>query len=123
MAPLEWLVARMLERACAQARDESARAAELMRALAGKRLAIRVLGTPWAVDPILIESDGSTLVLVQRQRSSSTSIAATAAPVAAGAGAAEAPPSAHATLIGAPLALLALAGMDPEAPIRRGDVR
>src|SRR5579862_1773775 len=88
MAPMEWLVARMLERACAHARTESTRAAELMRAMAGKRLAIRVLGTPWAVDPILIESDGNTL-----------------AP------------------IGAPLALLALAGTDPQAPIRRGDVR
>jgi ubiquinone biosynthesis protein UbiJ len=123
MAPLEWLIARMLERACAQARDESARAAELMRALAGKRLAIRVLGTPWAVDPILIESDGGTLVPVRRARSSSTSSAASEVPVAAGAGAPELRPSADATLIGAPLALLALAGTDPRAPIRRGDVR
>jgi ubiquinone biosynthesis protein UbiJ len=123
MVPVEWLVARMLERACAQARAESTRAAELMSALAGKRLAIRVLGTPWAVDPILIESDGSALVPVQSQRSGSTSVATSEVPIAAGAGAAEAPRRADATLIGAPLALLALAGTDPQAPIRRGDVR
>jgi ubiquinone biosynthesis accessory factor UbiJ len=99
MAAVEWLVSRLLERSCARARAESSRASELLANLAGKRLAVRVLGTPWAEQPICIDSDGVTLSCVSG-------------------GAA-----ADATLVGAPVSLLALAGSDPEAPIRRGDVR
>jgi ubiquinone biosynthesis protein UbiJ len=99
MAAMEWMVSRLLERSCARARGESSRASELLTELAGKRLAVRVLGTPWAERPICIDSDGMTL--------SCTSSSA----------------AADATLIGAPVSLLALAGDDAEAPIRRGDVR
>jgi len=106
MAPIEWMIARMLERACAHARTESPRASELIAGLAGKRLAITVLGTPWAEHPLLIESDGSMLVLIQSEQSAGTGVR-----------------SPDAVLIGAPLALLALAGTDPQAPLRRGDVR
>ena len=99
MAAVEWLISRVLERGCARARTESSRASALLADIAGKRLAIRVLGTPWAERPIGIESDGTSLRCV-------TDSAAAAA-----------------TLIGAPVSLLALAGSDAEAPIRRGDVR
>lgn len=98
MAAVEWLVSRLLERSCARARAESSRASELLANLAGKRLAVRVLGTPWAEQPIGIDSDGVTLSCVSGG-------------------------AADATLVGAPVSLLALAGSDPEAPIRRGDVR
>lgn len=131
MAPVEWMVARMLERACAHARTESPRASELIATLAGKRLAVSVLGTPWAEHPILIESDGSTLALIQSEQSTSATTTAGsggtgASGASAGAGFASTPEtlrSPDAVLIGAPLALLALAGADPQAPIRRGDVR
>lgn len=99
MAAVEWLVSRLLERASSRARAESSRASALLTELSGKRLAIRVLGTPWAEQPICIDSDGMTLRCV-----SSGAVAS-------------------ATLIGAPVSLLALAGSDPEGPIRRGDVR
>jgi ubiquinone biosynthesis protein UbiJ len=99
MAAMEWVLSRLLERSCAHARTESTRASALLSELAGKRLAVRVLGTPWSQTPICIESDGMTLSCVS--------------------GAA----AASATLIGAPVSLLALAGPDPEAAIRRGDVR
>ena len=96
---MEWLISRLLERSSSRARAESVRAAELLTELTGKTLAIRVLGTPWAEQPLCIHSDGTTLSCV----SSST--------------------AASATLIGAPVSLLALSGADPEGPIRRGDVR
>ena len=99
MAAVEWLISRLLERSSARARAESTRASTLLTELAGKRLAIRVLGTPWAEQPIGIESDGMSLSCV-----TSSGVAT-------------------ATLIGAPVSLLALSGSDPEAPIRRGDVR
>ena len=99
MAAVEWLVTRLLERSSDRARTESSRASTLLAELSGKRLAIRALGTPWAEQPLCIESDGTRLSCVT-----------SSAPAAA-------------TLIGAPLSLLALAGSDPEAVIRRGDVR
>jgi ubiquinone biosynthesis accessory factor UbiJ len=99
MAAVEWLVSRLLERSSSRARAESVRAGALLAELAGKPLAIRVLGTPWAEQPFCIHSDGMTLTCV------SSSAAASA------------------TLIGAPVSLLALTGSDPEGPIRRGDVR
>jgi ubiquinone biosynthesis accessory factor UbiJ len=99
MAAVEWLVTRLLERSCDRARTESSRASTLLTELSGKRLAIRALGTPWAEQPLCIESDGTRL-----------SCMASSTPAAA-------------TLIGAPVSLLALAGSDPEAVIRRGDVR
>lgn len=98
MAAVEWLISRLLERSSARARAESSRASALLAEVAGRRLAIRVLGTPWAEQPFYFESDGVRLSCV-----SATSSAA--------------------TLVGAPISLLALAASDPEAPIRRGDVR
>jgi ubiquinone biosynthesis protein UbiJ len=99
MAAVEWFISRLLERSCARARVESSRASTLLTELAGKRLAVRVLGTPWAERPLCIESDGLSLSCVVGG------------------------PAAAATLTGAPVSLLALSGADPEAPIRRGDVR
>src|SRR5579871_5456525 len=99
MAAVEWLISRLLERSSSRARAESVRAATLLAELTGKPLAIRVLGTPWAEQPFCICSDGMTLSCVSGSAAAS------------------------ATLIGAPLSLLALSGADPEGPIRRGDVR
>jgi len=88
---------RLLERAVTQARADSPRAITLLQQLQGRTLAVRIEGTPWSG---LVESTGQTLRLVRN------------AAVAA-----------HATITGAPLSLLALAGADPQAVIARGDVR
>lgn len=128
MAPVEWLIGRILERASTRAGAESTRASALIAALAGKRLAIQILATPWANRPMCVESDGTVLMLV---RSGAPGDAATSAATSAAASAADtasatpgsAPCAAHAVLIGPPLSLLALSGADPEAPVRRGDVR
>jgi ubiquinone biosynthesis protein UbiJ len=97
-AAAEVMIERLLERAVAHACADSPRTAGLLEALRGRRLAIDISGTPWRV---VVESTGRTLTL---------SPAAMA-------------PSADATLIGAPLSLLALTGADAQAVIQRGDVR
>jgi ubiquinone biosynthesis protein UbiJ len=88
-------VERLLGRAVAQARTDSPRAASLLTELAGHTLGLQLLGTPLS---FVVESDGQTLHLH---------------------------PSgpADASIIGAPLSLLALAGEDPQAVISRGDAR
>jgi ubiquinone biosynthesis protein UbiJ len=89
-------VERLLEHAVAQARRDSPRAAALLTELAGHKLGLQVLGTPLS---LVVESDGQTLHL----RPSGS--------------------AADASIIGAPLSLLALAGEDPQAVISRGDAR
>jgi ubiquinone biosynthesis protein UbiJ len=89
----------LLDRAVTRAMADSPRATALIDALRGRRLAIEVRGTPWRV---VIESTGRTLKLLRP-------------------GAAAAP--ADATIVGAPLSLLALTGDDPQAVIHRGDAR
>ena len=93
----------LLDRAVTRAMADSPRATALIDALRGRRLAIEVRGTPWRV---VIESTGRTLKLLRP--------GAAAAPAAA---------PADATIVGAPLSLLALTGDDPQAVIHRGDAR
>jgi len=101
-------IERLLERVVRLARADSPRAVELLRELQGRRLAIRIDGTPWSG---IVESTGETLRLVR----DATGEVATGE-VATG-------EVAHATITGAPLSLLALAGADPQAAIALGDVR
>jgi len=97
MKAIDSVIERALSRACNRARRDSPRACAILAQLAGKRLAVAVSGTPWAQQPIVIESTGAALRLV--------------------------PHVADATVSGAPLSLLALTRAEPEAVIRRGDVR
>lgn len=90
-------IERLLERAVAQARADSPRAIELLAELSGRRLQVRILGTPVTV---VMESDGQALHL-RRNVDVGTDCA----------------------IVGAPLSLLALAGNDPQAVISRGDVQ
>jgi ubiquinone biosynthesis protein UbiJ len=96
---------RLLDRAVARAMADSPRAAELIQRLQGRRLAITISGTPWTT---VIESTGRSLKALRTDDAASRS----------GAGA-----PADATIIGAPLSLLALAGGDAQAVIQRGDVQ
>ena len=74
----------------------SPRAQSLIAALAGQRLRIDILHTPWQ---LTIASDGARLALSRARGTDAT-----------------------ATLRGTPLSLAALAGPAPESVIRRGDV-
>ena len=89
------VIERLLDRAVARALADSPRATALIEALRGRRLAIQISGTPWRA---VIESTGRTLKLRR------------AGP-------------ADASIVGAPLSLLALTGADPQAVIHRGDAR
>ena len=97
MPGAQFLIERLLQRASTRARGESPHAGAILTELAGKRLAIQISGTPWESRPIVVESNGHSLGLAS--------------------------PPADASIIGAPLALLALLRGEPEALIRRGDVR
>ena len=88
-------IERLLERAVAQARTDSPRAISLLAALKGRKLGITISGTAWNAT---VESDGQTLQLRP------------GGPV-------------DASIIGAPLSLLRLAGEQAQAVIARGDVR
>jgi ubiquinone biosynthesis protein UbiJ len=88
-------IERLLERAVTQARNDSPRAVSLLSDLAGRTLRVRALGTPL---DLLLACDGQQLHLGKDQ-------------------------IADASIVGAPLSLLALAGEDPQAVITRGDVR
>jgi ubiquinone biosynthesis protein UbiJ len=105
--PGDVVLERLLDRAVASALADSPRAAELIEALRGCRLGIQVSGTPWRA---LIESTGRTLKLLRPAASGATSNA-------------DADADADATIVGAPLSLLALTGDDPQAVIHRGDAR
>jgi ubiquinone biosynthesis accessory factor UbiJ len=96
------MIERALQAAVARAMLESPRARELIAALAGRRITLEVRGTPFTVT---VQSTGTELRLHR------------AAPGAA------AELKTDATISGAPLSLLALAGDAPEAVIQRGDVR
>ncbi len=96
-------VGRLLDRAMHQASAESPRAVSLLRSLAGRRLAVRVQGTPWR---FAVASTGETLRLTELRDDAKPAD----------------PTPADATLSGAPVSLLALAGHDPQAAINRGDV-
>ncbi len=105
-------IGRLLERATHRAGAESPRAVSLLRSLAGRRLAVRVQGTPLR---FAVDSTGETLRL--------TDLSNTGIPNAADSDSPTVPATpADATLSGAPVSLLALAGPDPQAVINRGDV-
>jgi ubiquinone biosynthesis accessory factor UbiJ len=99
-AAADVVIERLLDRAVARAITDSPRASELIKRLQGQRLAITVSGTPWTT---IIESTGRSLKAMRPGD------------------AADAP--ADATIVGAPLSLLALAGSDAQAVIQRGDVQ
>jgi len=101
-AAAEVMIGRLLDRAVARATLDSPRAAVLIASLQGRRLAIRISGSPWSS---VVESTGSTL------KGSRVTDASTA------------DKPADATITGAPLSLLALAGADAQSVIQRGDVR
>jgi ubiquinone biosynthesis accessory factor UbiJ len=101
-AAAEVMIGRLLDRAVARATLDSPRAAALIASLQGRRLAIRISGSPWSS---VVESTGSTLKACR----------------VTDAGTADKP--ADATITGAPLSLLALAGADAQSVIQRGDVR
>jgi ubiquinone biosynthesis protein UbiJ len=93
-------IARLLERAVRRASAESPRAVALLKSLSGRRLAVRIAGSP---SDFVVESTGATLHLVSLVNASFNS-------------------PTDATIAGGPLALLTLAGPDPQAVIARGDV-
>jgi ubiquinone biosynthesis accessory factor UbiJ len=92
------MINRALDSAVARAISESARARELIAALTGRRVTLEVQGTPLT---LTVESNGSSLRTLK---------------LAAG-------EAADATVSGAPLSLLALAGGEAQTVIQRGDVR
>jgi ubiquinone biosynthesis protein UbiJ len=105
------MIGRLLDRAVARATLDSPRAAALIANLQGRRLAIRISGSPWSS---VVESTGSTLKASRVTDASTAGSAGTAA---------LADKPADATITGAPLSLLALAGADAQSVIQRGDVR
>jgi ubiquinone biosynthesis accessory factor UbiJ len=107
------VIERLLDRAVARAITDSPRATELIKRLQGRRLAITVSGTPWTT---IIESTGRALKALRPGDAAGRAAAGSPAD-----GPADAP--ADATIIGAPLSLLALAGSDAQAVIQRGDVQ
>jgi ubiquinone biosynthesis accessory factor UbiJ len=110
-AAAEVVIERLLDRAVARAMAESPRAVALIEALRGRRLAIRISGTPWST---VLESTGRALKAYRAAEPGANPAGARV--IAHGA-------VADATIIGAPLSLLALTGAESEAVIRRGDVR
>jgi ubiquinone biosynthesis protein UbiJ len=104
-AAADVVIERLLDRAVARAMADSPRATALIQRLQGRRLAITISGTPWTT---VIESTGRSLKALRSDNAADRS----------GAGA-----QADATIIGAPLSLLALAGSEAQAVIQRGDVQ
>ncbi|HEY1725320.1 MAG TPA: SCP2 sterol-binding domain-containing protein [Steroidobacteraceae bacterium] len=102
---LDIAIERLLDRVVARAIADSPRAAALLAGLQGRRLAIRIEGTPLAP---LIESTGRSLKALRLRSAGSDSAAAP-----------------DAVIIGPPLALLRLGGEQEaaQAVIRRGEVR
>jgi ubiquinone biosynthesis protein UbiJ len=126
----EVVIERLLDRAVARAMADSPRAAALIEALRGRRLAIRINGTPWTA---VVESTGRALKAYRapdpgaKLAGAATLYGATPHATMAHATSPHATMAdagvADATIIGAPLSLLGLAGADSQAVIRRGDVR
>jgi ubiquinone biosynthesis accessory factor UbiJ len=112
-AAADVVIERLLDRAVARAMTDSPRATELIKRLQGRRLAITVSGTPWTT---IIESTGRSLKALRPEDAAGSAAAGAPSNVPA-----DAP--ADATIIGAPLSLLALAGSDAQAVIQRGDVQ
>jgi ubiquinone biosynthesis protein UbiJ len=100
------MIETLLERIVRAGRNDSPRASALLEQLRGRRLALRVLGTPFNA---VIESTGQSLRLV------STDSAAAGADANGSA-------TPDATVSGAPLALLTLIRGDSQAAPTRGDV-
>jgi ubiquinone biosynthesis protein UbiJ len=98
-AAADVVIEQLLDRAVARALAESPRATALIAALRGRRLAIEVSGTLFRT---VIESTGRSLKALSKG---------------------DADGQADASIIGAPLSLLALTGADAQAVIQRGDVR
>jgi ubiquinone biosynthesis protein UbiJ len=101
---------RLLERAVATARRDSPRAVALLHALSGRKLSLQILGTPFT---LLLQSNGETLRVSSATPGDTTSGDTILGEAILG----------EATMAAAPLSLLALAGVDPQAVIARGDVR
>lgn len=99
---LDLMVGRMVDVAVARARVESPRASELLQGLANRSLLIHAEGTPWSAR---LSAVGQELRVAR----------ASAHPGA--------DQQADAVISGTSVSLLALAGSDPQAVIRRGDVR
>ncbi|MGB8326854.1 MAG: SCP2 sterol-binding domain-containing protein [Steroidobacteraceae bacterium] len=97
------MLTELLENALNRNLPQSPRAQELCRELNGRRLGVEATG---GIFSIVVESAGTSLRLIRG-------------------GAAQAPANKppEAQVLGSPLALLALAGSDPEAVIHRGDVQ
>jgi ubiquinone biosynthesis accessory factor UbiJ len=111
IAAADVVIERLLDRAVARAVAESPRAAALIAGLQGRRLAIRISGTPWTT---VVESTGRGLKTWR--------VANANADANANANG-DADAKADATVIGSPLSLLALAGAEAQAVIQRGDVQ
>jgi ubiquinone biosynthesis protein UbiJ len=121
-AAADVVIERLLDRAVARAMADSPRATALIQQLQGRRLAITISGTPWTT---IIESTGRSLKALRLDARPDDATARSAAGAQPGAARADAPADApaDATIIGAPLSLLALAGSEPQAVIQRGDVQ
>ena len=102
-------IRQRIDAALARALADSPRARDLTRALAGRSVDLRLDGTGWR---LRLRSAGNRLELDAAAAAPGTS------PDTGGTNAA-----ADACISGGALALLALAGPDPEAVLRRGDVR
>lgn len=107
------MLTEILERSLNRNLPRSPRARELAAALSGRRLRVELRGTARHIE---VESTGALL----RLRSGALRDAANPPP---GDAPSPQPAGPDAQVSGSPLALLALAGSDPEAVIRRGDVR
>jgi ubiquinone biosynthesis protein UbiJ len=106
------MLSSLLENVLNRGLPRSPRARQLCTELTGRKVAVDVKG----VTRVVIASVGDSLSVVR------ASARGAAAPSTDSAGAADAAGSPDATIIGAPLALLELAGSEPEAAIQRGDV-
>lgn len=95
------MIQRALKAAVTRACGESTRAAELLAAIAGHRVAVVAQATPFA---ILLEATSTELRFQWLDSAGAI-------------------PAADASISGTPLSLLALTGSDPQAVISRGDVR
>jgi ubiquinone biosynthesis protein UbiJ len=111
------MLSSLLENVLNRGLPRSPRARQLCAELTGRKVAVDVKG----VTRVVIASVGDSLSVV-RDTAHGAAAPVVVAPSANSAGAADTAGSPDATIIGAPLALLELAGSEPEAAIQRGDV-